>query len=499
MNKSGFLNIADYLLKIESLLGAKFWFTSFLPALLFISAVMFHIGSLMGLQSTFIQVNTFLTHDAGYITMLVLFLLVTIVFGYVLNALRPSFQRWWSGQIESKLSPVWGIVNILVRHQQHRYDKLLKIGERANNDGEDLLDYIRKTYELHQNIQALHAKDSWEAIIARGQEVLVFKYSDSALKIFLAQRVMGTINEKQKEGIENTLRDSVNFLKTSLSQLGLPGNNGEQTKLDTDTTSDQENEGVDLNSGAKIRVVDLNPDKIIQQLDLNSDLDILKKGSNDVLRHVIGSNLGIQKADSMLSGLIKKIKRWTAHKKGESRLALYKLDRQFDTNNALYGTQLGNIIESSNTYSFTRYSIEGEIIWPRLQPVLPDQLKKQLSSSRAYLDFALSMASLGILFALCILFVQPLWLSPITTSSFFWIAGGLTCAVLFYYLAVEAGRQLGEVIRTGFDMHRRDLLKKMNLSVPNTLKEERLLWEKLSELIVYGNRLTSLTFNKAES
>jgi hypothetical protein len=65
-------------------------------------------------------------------------------------------------------------------------------------------------------------------------------------------------------------------------------------------------------------------------------------------------------------------------------------------------------------------------------------------------------------------------------------AGGLLAAWLFYRAAVSSAAGYGDLIRSAFDLYRHDLLKQLQIPVPDNLKDEKRLWTQLGELHYYN-------------
>ena len=161
------------------------------------------------------------------------------------------------------------------------------------------------------------------------------------------------------------------------------------------------------------------------------------------------------------------------------------LDRRFGSLETIRATDLGNVIESYNQYSAKRYKIEAEIFWPRLRAVVKPEYYTLVEESRILLDFSLTTASLSLLYTLLALFVGPwLWYRP---SLWLWLAAiAFSVSYFFYRLSVSAAYQLGEMIRSCFDLFRLDLMAALERPHPATFNIEQGQWEELSRLAVYG-------------
>lgn len=165
-----------------------------------------------------------------------------------------------------------------------------------------------------------------------------------------------------------------------------------------------------------------------------------------------------------------------------------RLDREFGGIGTLRATRLGNIIESYNHYAHKRYRLEAEVLWPRLRSVIPEDYFALVQEPKVLLDFATTMASISLAFALGIAVAGPwLWLNPLL--SIVLAAWAIGSTIFFYGLSVSAAAQYGDMIRSCFDLFRLDLMERLQLVRPERLAAERAQWEKVSQLVVYGTEL----------
>lgn len=161
------------------------------------------------------------------------------------------------------------------------------------------------------------------------------------------------------------------------------------------------------------------------------------------------------------------------------------LDRSYGALATVKPTRLGNIIDSYNYYAYTRYKIQAELLWPRLQHVIPASYNTAVQDAKVILDFAICMCTLATLYAVLALLAGP-WLA---FDPWLWgisAAVALLVARFFYGLSVSAAMQYGDRLRSSFDLFRLDLLKQLGFGRPSKLSEERETWQKLSQLVVYG-------------
>jgi hypothetical protein len=159
-------------------------------------------------------------------------------------------------------------------------------------------------------------------------------------------------------------------------------------------------------------------------------------------------------------------------------------------------TALGNIAASMQGYGITRYGINLDTFWSRLQPTLASVNKDfygSLQDSKTQLDF---------LIACC-------WLSAITTAAWlpililtggpWWLfltvaLAGPAAAWFCYGLAVESYVVFTELVRTSVDLYRFSLLQALHMPLPAGIRDERAAWTALQRLSTFGRESVDLTY-----
>jgi hypothetical protein len=161
------------------------------------------------------------------------------------------------------------------------------------------------------------------------------------------------------------------------------------------------------------------------------------------------------------------------------------LDRSFSSSTSIRATRLGNYIESSNYYPFKRYGIEPEIFWHRLERVMKKEDVEAVDDQRTLLDFALTMATLSVVYLVFSAFAGPwFWYFPALWTVLVLLSA--CSALLFYQLGVIVAYDLGDRVRASFDLNRLTLMKALGRKIPEQFSGERRQWEELSRLAVYG-------------
>lgn len=144
-------------------------------------------------------------------------------------------------------------------------------------------------------------------------------------------------------------------------------------------------------------------------------------------------------------------------------------------------TQFGNILRASELYSQRRYKLDAVVVWPRLQGLLPKEFAESLRDAKADLDLLLVVTTLAGLFALG----WEVGLGLLTTRwDLFAIASLSWILVLLSYSGVlQAARSYGELIKASFDLYRWELLKVLHLKLPESYKDECILWDQVNDLL----------------
>jgi hypothetical protein len=180
-----------------------------------------------------------------------------------------------------------------------------------------------------------------------------------------------------------------------------------------------------------------------------------------------------------------KISEWNDDEQARIQSDTYNLDRWYGRLQTVRATKLGNVIEAYNYYPFKRYQIEPNIFWPRLRKVITPEYLSQVQESRILLDFLLTMATLAGVYAFLALMVGPwLWFNPKLWVSLAVVA--VIVSYFFYRLSIGAAFELGEMVRSCFDLFRLDLMTALQRPRPTTLAAEQAQWDELSKLAVYG-------------
>ncbi|BAY23264.1 hypothetical protein NIES2100_30280 [Calothrix sp. NIES-2100] len=162
----------------------------------------------------------------------------------------------------------------------------------------------------------------------------------------------------------------------------------------------------------------------------------------------------------------------------EQRDELIQLDWQqlhLPLPNQLMPTRLGNILRAAEQRPLEKYGLDAIICWSRLWLLLPDAVKKDLQEARADLNTAVRFLLWSLLFILWTFWAW--WAAPV---------GIISAIFAYYYWAIDAATNYGELIEATFDLNRHLLYQSLRWNLPPDPKEERIVGRQLTEYLWRG-------------
>jgi hypothetical protein len=142
-------------------------------------------------------------------------------------------------------------------------------------------------------------------------------------------------------------------------------------------------------------------------------------------------------------------------------------------------TKLGNILRAAEIYPLERYGIDSVVIWPRLQPLLPDGASASISTKQTALDAMLMLRTLAIIFGiawpLALVSIGQLWPLAVLTLLAWPIAS------LAHRSALATAVSYSETLKATFDLYRMELIKHLGIEAPASAKDERKIWDDLDQ------------------
>ena len=135
-------------------------------------------------------------------------------------------------------------------------------------------------------------------------------------------------------------------------------------------------------------------------------------------------------------------------------------------------TALGNVLAAMDDTAGRAYGLDAVIAWPRLYPVLSDQVKSLVDDRRDALDASVRMTAtmtVTVLLALVLLLRSDWWMLLALIP--------LAVALLAYSAAVQGALAYAETVQASFDLHHADLLAALRMQPPTQPEAERILNE----------------------
>jgi hypothetical protein len=150
-------------------------------------------------------------------------------------------------------------------------------------------------------------------------------------------------------------------------------------------------------------------------------------------------------------------------------------------------TTLGNVTATLRAYAASRYGMNFDLAWGPLQKVLQGEpFYEVVQDAKTTVD----------------LVVSSFWL--VVASLVFWISyffgwgykpwpaamvliGGALLLKFLYLLAIQSHRAFTGLIRTAIDVYRSKVLEALQIPLPSTATQERMLWWKLNRQMAFGD------------
>ncbi|MCL6707523.1 hypothetical protein M8R20_10970 [Pseudomonas sp. R2.Fl] len=158
-------------------------------------------------------------------------------------------------------------------------------------------------------------------------------------------------------------------------------------------------------------------------------------------------------------------------------------------------TRFGNDAAALRSYCETRYNIEFDAIWPRLQLVMKDEkLLGKLETARIQVDFSALSLVLSAAFVLIWLLVLGLWGTSLFALLIL-VAAAPPVVGLWLWVLHESYTAYADTVRGTIDVARFDLVTAMHRPLPDATDKEREMWEKLQRLLLLGTHDPGISFD----
>ena len=152
-------------------------------------------------------------------------------------------------------------------------------------------------------------------------------------------------------------------------------------------------------------------------------------------------------------------------------------------------TAMGNIAQSIPHYAYTRYGMNIDLFWTRLQKTMQsDDFYAVLQDAKTQLDFLVALVWLVGATLVVWLPLMALWSHDVRPFLVTAIAGAVALSGL-YQLAVQNYRAFADLTRAAIDLFRLQLLKAMNVPPPASVATEAQLWTVLNRRMSYASTI----------
>lgn len=169
---------------------------------------------------------------------------------------------------------------------------------------------------------------------------------------------------------------------------------------------------------------------------------------------------------------------------GQGVRRYYRYPQGEDERN-LMPTRLGNVLLAAESYPRDRYRIDPIIFWPRLYPLLPEQVQREHEEYIINYEFPLVVSFEAALTTL--LSATMLVLTRQSPGLFLAVLlCGMALSYAFYHLSLSAAEEYGEQLRSAFDLYRDRLLDAWP-TVPDVM-DEREAFRAIREFVVEADR-----------
>jgi hypothetical protein len=172
-----------------------------------------------------------------------------------------------------------------------------------------------------------------------------------------------------------------------------------------------------------------------------------------------------------------------------------RLDRYPADDDQVAPTRLGNAIRSFETYGYDRYRLDAVVLWYSLTGVVPDQVRKQESASRATVDFFICTIYGHVLLlvsAICAIAVDPG--NPARPLAALMLS--IILAPMWYLRAVASTDDWAAAVHALVEVGRKPLAESLGLEMPESLEDERRMWQLVSLQVNRGYRDSNANINR---
>jgi hypothetical protein len=175
--------------------------------------------------------------------------------------------------------------------------------------------------------------------------------------------------------------------------------------------------------------------------------------------------------------------------KAEAEYVRYLIESQFDyAGQNVAASKMGNISKVAPHYASSRYSINLDIFWTRLQKVAQGDTNfyGSVQDAKMQLDFLVDLLWQTLVFTLVWVVLLPLLTEAKYLYAIIAVCGPLSLWI-WYLIALQNYRAFSDLLRASVDLYRLELLKTLRIPPPANAEQERMVWEMLERRVVYDD------------
>jgi hypothetical protein len=153
----------------------------------------------------------------------------------------------------------------------------------------------------------------------------------------------------------------------------------------------------------------------------------------------------------------------------------------------LMPTRLGNILRGAESRPYVKYGLAAAVIMPRLWPVLPTSVRKDLTASWLSVNVAASVI------------VWSLLLIPFSVWCPYVLIVSVIGVLMAWIWLPERAKAFGELLESAFDVYRMDLYRQLRWPLPLGTGDELAIGEALSRFLLRGPTGESVQYSNGSA
>ena len=153
-----------------------------------------------------------------------------------------------------------------------------------------------------------------------------------------------------------------------------------------------------------------------------------------------------------------------------------------DKEEYLLPTPFGNVLRSFEIYPRVMYGLDSIDAWGRLLSVIPKDYLELIDAAKSQVDF---WVNIGVAFTLLLVEYEVLAMATGTPINIWIILTLIALGSIAPMRATSSAREWGDLVKSAFDVYRFKLLESLGTDTPKNREEEKVLWGKYSQAIIF--------------